>query len=551
MEGFVNKNNSFDSINGTLRKKSVLLLIVDGWGLSPSWGGNAIAFANPINFHKLWKTYPHVVLQAFRGITDQKGNVGNSEIGHASIGTGRIVKQDITEINEAIKRGYFFQNPVLLEAFNKIRKFKSNLHLIGLLSDGGVHSHFDHLVALLRLAKLEKINNVYIHIISDGIDTPDRSAINYISKLKKIIKNLGVGKIASICGRYFAMDKSGRTNLIEKAYLLQTKGKGNYSNDIDTTLKKYYSQGITDNMIPPTIISEGNNINIVKDYDSLIFFNFRADRATDLTRAYVDLKYFRNIVGRKHRLIKDLYFVSLTSYMLEDGVKVNIAFPSVKIEDSLSAMISRAGLKQFHVAETEKSAHVSYFFNGGVQEAYQGEDRFFVKSPNVKSYSQIPQMSTQKLADVIIKAIKSENYHFIVANIANVDMVAHTGDIQATTSAIRFTDSMIGKIVQANHNNITIITSDHGNAEEIIPYKSISNRATFHTTNPVPFIFIKKNLRKDLIKNAIVSNHVPMYDVLESPYNLADIAPTILDVFNINKPQGMTGQSLLKTIGYK
>lgn len=551
MEGLVKQNTKFDTVSGALNKKRVLLLILDGWGLSPSWSGNAITFADPKNFNKLWRTYPHAVLQAFKGIADKSGKVGNSEVGHASIGTGRIVKQDLTEINEAISRGYFFQNPILLESMKRVKKFKSNLHIIGLLSDGGVHSDTSHLKAILRLAKLEKVKNVYIHIITDGVDTPDRSAINYVVELQRFINNLGIGKIVSLIGRYYAMDKSDHADRTEKAYLLEARGKGKKFNDPKDALKTYYSQGIYDNLIPPTVISDENENIIVNDFDSVIFYNFRPDRATSLTRAFIDKNYFRSIVGRKYQLFKNLYFVSLTSYMLDEYVPVNIAFPSVTIEDGLSATLSKAGLKQLHIAETEKSPHVSYFFNGGIFEAFPGEDRVFIKSPNVSSYEEKPEMETQKIAKTIIKAIKSDAYQFIVANIANVDMVAHTGNIEATADAIRFTDKMIGDIVKANQENTTIITADHGNAEEIIPYKTTSNRATFHTVNPVPFIIIEKNKEKNLIDNAIVSNHVPMYDVLESKHNLADIAPTILEIFDIQKPQGMTGHSLLKQIGYK
>lgn len=542
---------NFDTVTGALKQKKVVLLILDGWGMSPSWSGNAVAFADPVNFNRLWRSYPHAVLQAFRGVADKEGKVGNSEIGHASIGTGRIVKQDLTEINEAIKRGYFFQNPILLEATKRVNKFKSKLHIIGMLSDGGVHSHTDHIKALLRMAKMEKVKDVYVHVITDGIDSPDRSAIRYVSKLQDFTKKLGVGKITSIVGRYWAMDKSGHTDRIEKAYLLQTRGKGQVFSDPADALKNYYSKGLFDSHIPPTIITNNKSPIVIGDYDSVIFSNFRPDRAANLTRAYVDKNYFKSIIGRKYSLFKDMYFVTLTSYMLDEKVPVNVAFPSVKIEDSLSQSISRAGFRQLHIAETEKSPHVTYFFNGGILEPYKGEDRMFVKSPNVKNYAEKPEMSTEKLTKMIIKAIKSDIYQFIVANIANVDMVAHTGDIQATSKAVKFTDAMIGEIVKANHDFTTIITADHGNAEEIIPYRTSSNRATFHTINPVPFIVVEKSKERDYAQEAIQSTHVPMYDVLESPHNLADIAPTILDIFGINRPQGMTGHSLLKNIGYK
>lgn len=545
------ENVKFDTVSGALKKKKVLLLILDGWGLSPSWSGNAISFADPKNFNKLWRLYPHAVLQAFRGIADMNGKVGNSEIGHASIGTGRIVKQDLTEINEAISRGYFFQNPILLEAINRAKKFKSNLHIIGLLSKGGVHSDVDHAKAILRLAKLEKINNVYVDVITDGVDSADRAAIRYVADLEKYMHNLGIGKISSIVGRFWAMDKSGHADRIEKAYLLQARGRGKMFSNATDALRTYYSQGMFDKNIPPTVITDDGKSHPIGDYDSAIFYNFRPDRGANLTRAFVDKNYFKTLLGRKYRLFKDLYFVTLTSYMLDEQVNVNVAFPSVKIEDNLSATLSQAGFKQLHMAETEKSPHVTYFFNGGIEKPFPGEDRAFMKSPDVASYEEKPEMSTEKLTNMLLKAIKSNIYQFIVVNIANVDMVAHTGNIQATAQAIKFTDRMIGRIVEANKENITIITADHGNAEEIIPYNTSSNRATFHTTNPVPFIIIEKNKEKNLIDNAFATTHVPMYDVLESKANLSDIAPTILDIFDIQKPEGMTGHSLLKEIGYK
>lgn len=542
--------NKIDTVSG-MNSKSIVLLILDGWGMSPSWSGNAISFSDPKNFNTFWRTYPHTVLQAFKGIADESGNVGNSEIGHASIGAGRIVKQDLTEINEAIKRGYFFQNPVLTDAYRHVKKFKSNLHIIGLLSNGGIHSHMDHLLALLRFAKLEKVNNVYLHIITDGIDSPDRSGIYFIQKLQEYIDQLGLGKIVSIIGRFYAMDKSGNNNRIDKAYYLQTEGKGQIFTNPLEAMKYYYSQGISDAYIPPTVITDNKVNRSINDYDGVIFYNFRADRIQLLARAYTDNTYSKTLFGRKYKTIKDLMCVSLTSYMLPDSSTMKVAFPVSVINDNLSALVSRAGLSQLHVAESEKAAHVTYFFNGGMVEPYKKEQRIIVPSPNVATYDMKPEMSTEKIVEVVIKAIKSKQFQFIVANIANIDMVAHTGNILATSEAVRFTDKMLKKIVDANHDNITIITADHGNAEQIIPYKTSSNRETLHTINPVPFIVIDKKKEKNLIQGALSPAKVQMYDVLSSSSNLSDVAPTILELFNIAKPTTMTGQSLLDKIGYK
>lgn len=543
--------NKLDTVSGAIKNKTVLLLILDGWGISPSWSGNAISFSDPKNFNTYWRNYPHTILQAFQGIADESGNVGNSEIGHASIGAGRIVRQDITEINEAIKRGYFFQNPMLVDVCRHVKKFKSRLHLVGLLSNGGIHSHMDHLLALLRLAKLEKVDEVCLHIITDGIDAPDRSAIYFVQKLQDYMNQLGVGKIVNIIGRFYAMDKSGNSNRMDKAYYLQTQAKGQVFNNAVDALKYYYAQGIFDAYIPPTVITNSAKGIYIEDYDGIIFYNFRADRIQSLARAYTDKNYSKSLIGRKYKTIKDLEAVSLTSYMLPTSTTMKVAFPVSVINDNLGALISRAGLSQLRVAESEKAAHVTYFFNGGALEPYEKEQRVIVSSPNVASYDMKPEMSTEKIADVIIKAIKSNQFQFIVANIANIDMVAHTGNILATSEAIRFTDKMLKKIIDANKNNITIITADHGNAEQIIPYKTSSNRETLHTVNPVPFIVIKNQKEKDLIQEALSSSHAQIQDILTSPYNLADVAPTILELLNIAKPASMTGQSLLNKIGYK
>lgn len=543
-----NMSNSMDQIQGIKKNKKVVLLILDGWGLSPSWSGNAISFSNPENFNNLWRTYPHVVLQAFKGMVDPKSNVGNSEIGHASIGCGRIIRQDLTEINEAIEHGYFMKNPVFLEVCDHVTRYKSRLHLVGLLSDGGVHSHINHLYELLKLAAKKNVKDVYIHIITDGVDAPDRSAVVFVKNLQQEISRIGIGKIATCIGRYYAMDKSAHTDRIEKTYLLQTKAKGKKYDDIFEALKENYRNNIFDQMMEPIVI---DNHGTIDDFDGVIFYNFRPDRARELSMAYTDKNYFKSIFGRKYRMLKDLDFVTLTSYILPKDSNAKIAFPTSVITDSLSALLSRAGIRQLKIAESEKSAHVTYFFNGGISEPYAYENNLIIDSPNVASYDEVPAMSTLKIRDAIVKALKSNKFQFIVANIANVDMVAHTGNIVATGDAIKITDKAIGEIVNANKDGITIITADHGNAEDMIPYKTSSTRETTHTTNPVPFILVDLSNKSDLVSKAFVSTHVPMYDVLTSKNNLGDIAPTILELFGIAKSSGMTGKSLLEKIGYK
>lgn len=544
------QNVNIDTVNGAIKNKKITMLILDGWGLSASWSGNAISFSNPQNFNYYWRTYPHTILQAFKGIADEKGNVGNSEIGHASIGTGRIIRQDLTEINEAIDRGYFYENPVLKNAIAHTKKFKSNLHFVGLLSDGAVHSHIKHLFALLNLAKINNIKNVYIHIITDGIDTDDRSAVKYISILQNYINKVDIGKISTIIGRFYAMDKSGNNERIEKAFLLQSKGKGRIFDDPIKAVKNFYTKGYFDKNIPPVVINNDQKNQFIKNFDSLIFYNFRADRARSLAMAYTSGDFFKGILGRKYKLQKDLFVATLTNYQIPNS-NIEIVFSNAVINDNLSAILSRAGLKQLKIAESEKQAHVTYFFNGGVFEPYRGEDRLIVKSPEVDDYTKTPAMSSEKIAQNIIKAIKSNKYNFIVANIANVDMLAHTGDIIATSNAVKITDKLIKQIVDANKENITIITADHGNAEELISYKGTSIKETKHTVNPVPFIVIDKYKEKNLAQRAIESSHILINDVVKTNNNLADIAPTILDLCNIAKPANMTGHSLLKEIGYK
>lgn len=544
-------SRQLDTIKGYIGKP-IVLLILDGWGLSPSWGGNAISMTNPMNFNKYWKEYPHAVLQAFRGLADEHGNVGNSEIGHASIGSGRIVYQDITDIDNAIKNEKFYNNTNLISACEHVLKYKAKLHLIGLISDGAVHSHIKHIYALLKLAKKQGMSQVFIHAILDGRDVADQSALRYLDQLEKFIKEIGIGKIVTISGRYYAMEKGGHQDRIETAYLTQTRLQGRRFDKAQHAVGYYYKNGVLDEFIPPCTIAANDEKPIaISDYDSVIFSNFRADRARELVRAYVDKKYFRSLFSRKHKLLKEIFVVTLTNYHLSHELPVHIAFKSSKITNNLASIISNYGIKQLHVAESEKAAHISYFFNGGVDKLYPGENRIIVKSPDVVTYDQAPQMSAEKIANTIIRALKKNNYGFIVANIANADMVGHSGNILAVAKAVEVVDEQIGRIIQANKNGITIITADHGNAEQMVPYKTNSNRETMHTTNPVPFIIIAKSCKQNLMKEAIGSHNFEVHELIEPKYTLADIAPTILDLYQISIPDDMTGRSILKAIGYK
>lgn len=524
----------------------ILLLILDGWGLSPGWGGNAITMGAPKNFNKLWKDYPHQVLQAFGKVADPlTGKVGSSEVGHASIGTGRMVLQDLTEINEAIANGSFYNNPVLIETITRAKDQNRALHLIGLASSGGVHSHINHLFALLELAKKQSLKKVYIHIITDGYDTEPGSALNFVDEVERKIHELGVGEIATVAGRYWAMDKDNNWDRIEKAYQLQALAKGYQAVSAHNAISISYKNGYKDPFIPPTVIlRDGKPVARVENNDSVIFFNFRADRARELTHAYTDQNCFKILFFRKYPLLK-LHFVSLTSYRLPN-LPITAAFQPSEIESSLAQIISDHGSRQLHIAESEKYAHISYFFNGGKETALPNEDRILIPSLKIPSYAAKPQMQISRLTNEIIKQIKSQKYQFIVANIPNVDMVSHTGDIIATQEAVSAVDKALGEIYDSiiSSKGILLITADHGNAEQMHALsKSFSE--TTHNLNPVPFILITPENKKDLLASALTPTQGLLPEIIAAKHCLADIAPTILDILGIAKPTDMTGKSLL------
>jgi 2,3-bisphosphoglycerate-independent phosphoglycerate mutase len=526
--------------------KPIVLIILDGWGLSPSWGGNAIAMSNPPFINSLWKSYPHLILQAFRKIAGPEGRVSSSEIGHGSIGCGRLIYQDLSRINQSISNNSFFENDVLKRACFFAKKNNSSLHLLGLISDGAIHSHIDHLFALLTLAKKQNLNKVYIHGFLDGRDTPVTSALTYLMRIEKELKNLGIGKISTLTGRFFAMDRDGHWDRTARCYQALTKGKGIFEKSPLSAISEAYKRGFSDEFIPPIIIGTGSKENItkeqlIKDRDSVIFFNFRADRARQLTRAFVD-KNFRPIWCFKK---PQVFFVTMTLY--QKDLPVSVAFPPIKIKNCLAEVLSKNNLKQLHIAETEKYAHVTYFFNGGKEEAYPKEDRIIIASPRVDSFDKTPQMKTQEIAQAIISRIKK--YDFIVANFANVDMVGHTGNIIAVTEAIKSIDSAIEQITNSvlEIGGALIITADHGNAESMIHLKEEGDPETLHTLNPVPFILITPdNKKKETgLVSEVSSKHI-LKDIISSQFTLADIAPTILELMKLKKPKEMTGKSLLK-----
>ncbi len=492
----------------------ILLVILDGWGYKKEKEGNAIAYAHTPNVDSFMEKYPFTLLEAGgTAVGLPTGQMGNSEVGHINIGAGRIVFQDSMRILKAIGDGSFFENDILKKAMERARE--KSLHLIGLVGPGGVHATPQHLYALLEMAKKEDVTKVYIHCFTDGRDTPPKSAAGYIGELEKKIENIGIGEIASIVGRYYAMDRDKRWDRIRDAYEMLTESKGRRAENAQDGITKAYEAGETDEFIKPTIIRDKK----IEDGDVVLFFNFRPDRARQITMAFVkeDFKEF----SRKEL---DVHFVTMTRYM--EGLNVDIAFDKVPFKNTFGEILSRHELTQLRIAETEKYAHVTFFFNGGREKSFYGEDRFMISSPKVATYDLKPEMSAYELTDELVKRINSEKYDVIVANYANPDMVGHTGVWDATVKAIEIVDECVGRVIEAvgRHKGTAIITADHGNAEEMIE-NGIPKTA--HTTNPVPFIVVGAG------------------DLKLRKGNLGDIAPTMLDLLGIEKPEEMSGRSLI------
>lgn len=529
------------------KHKPIVLAILDGWGISPAWGGNAISMNNPKTVNFLWKNYPHCILQAFRQVAGSYKMVGNSEIGHSSIGAGKIVFQDLERISKSIENKSFFQNEPILLAMKNSLSYNSSFHLIGLVSDGGIHSHIDHLFALLRMARLQNLGKVYIHIITDGLDSNENSAIEFISSLEKMIAETGVGEIATVSGRAYAMDRDNHWENITKVVNALVNGSGNYAESAKEAVSASYRCGLTDQNILPTVIKKNNRpVAKISYNDSIILYNFRPDRSRELTLALLGLHDF----GRKIKIPQNLKIVTFTSYYLPAGQekRVTVAFPSEKIEQTLGRIIADNNLKQFRIAESEKYPHISYFLNCGNEQLLPGEDRVIIKSPAVSSYAEKPEMSAIEVSKRLIKAIVSKKYDFILVNFANVDSVGHSGDLIATTQAVSVVDTCLASVweIISKIDGTLIITADHGNAEQMVAVKTSRDRETFHTLSPVPFILARSDLRVTNVGDD--SSHDILSQMVSSKNNLADIAPTILDLLDLEKPPAMTGKSLLKTI---
>ena len=510
-----------------MSKKPVVLMVLDGYGLNENPEGNAVAMANTPVMDKLMAECPFVKGNASGlavGLPD--GQMGNSEVGHMNIGAGRIIYQDLTRITKEIQDGTFFENPALLKAIENVKANNSALHLYGLLSDGGVHSHNTHLYGLLELAKRHGLEQVYVHCFLDGRDTPPASGADYIKELYEKMQELGVGQIASVMGRYYAMDRDNRWDRVEKAYRAIAFGEGIQAECPYDAVKASYEQEVYDEFVVPTVIMrDGKPTATVNDGDSIIFFNFRPDRAREITRAFCADEFDGFDRGER----KKVTYICFTEYDVTIPNK-EVAFNKVEIRNTFGEFLASKGLKQARIAETEKYAHVTFFFNGGVEAPNPGEDRILVNSPKVATYDLKPEMSAYEVCDKLVEAIKSDKYDVIIINFANPDMVGHTGVESAAIKAVEAVDTCVGRAVEAlkEVDGQMILCADHGNCEQLVDYTT-GVPFTAHTTNPVPFILI---------------NYDPAY-TLKDGGCLADLAPTLIDMMGLEKPAEMTGHSLL------
>ena len=512
----------------------VVLVILDGWGYREATDGNAIAAAKTPIMDSLQAAYPNTLIQTSgKAVGLPQGQMGNSEVGHMNIGAGRIVKQELLRISDAVEEGSLLENAALQKVCQQVKSNKSKLHLIGLCSEGGVHSHLDHLFGLLKLAKAQDIDNVCIHAIADGRDTYPTDGVKALQKLQAEIDILEIGKIVTVMGRYYAMDRDQRWDRVAKAYRVMTDDTITAEENAVATLQASYDREVTDEFVVPVRCAPG----AVEPGDGIIFFNFRPDRARQLTQVFVDPKFD----GFERQLIDPLGFVTFTQY--DSNLPVAVAFEPQNLNNILAEVIAERGLRQLRTAETEKYAHVTYFFNGGLEEPVEGEDRELVPSPRVPTYDSQPEMSARQVTETAIAGVEEQEYSLIVINYANPDMVGHTGVMDAAITAIETVDNCLGKLIEAigKVGGTTIIIADHGNAE--LMYDEKKNPWTAHTTNPVPFILIEGEGQK-------IPGHGT--DIaLRSDGCLADIAPTILDILQIPQPEEMTGRSMFQAPAYE
>jgi 2,3-bisphosphoglycerate-independent phosphoglycerate mutase len=508
-----------------MQHKPVMLCILDGFGLREETKGNAVAAAHKPNFDRYWDEFPHTTLQASGhavGLPD--GQMGNSEVGHLNIGAGRVVYQDLTRLTKAIDDHSFFQNETFIQAIKHVKENNSSLHLYGLLSDGGVHSHIKHLFALLELAAEEKVENVFVHAFLDGRDVSPESSVKYIHELQTKMQELGVGKIATLQGRYYAMDRDKRWERTEKSYNAMVYGAGPAYKDPIQAVHESYEKSIYDEFVMPTVIVDEQNqpVGTIKDNDAIIFFNFRPDRAIQISQAFTN-EDFRGFDRGDHPP-KNVFYVCITKF--SETVGGYVAYKPANLDNTLGEVLSQNGLRQLRIAETEKYPHVTFFFSGGREEPFPGEKRILINSPKVATYDLKPEMSAYEVTDALLTEIEAENFDVIILNFANPDMVGHSGKLEPTVKAIEAVDECLGKLIDAllAKNGVAIITADHGNSDMVIDENG--KPFTAHTTNPVPCIvtLAETKLRDDGV--------------------LADLSPTILDLLDVEKSKEMTGKSL-------
>ncbi len=522
-----------------LKKSPFVLLVLDGWGLAPASQANAIEQAKKPNFDRLWNNYPHTKLEAsgrFVGLPQVQ--FGNSEAGHANIGAGRIVDQDAVFVCKEINTGQFFKNPAFEAAYKHVIKNKSDLHIMGMLSNGqSAHSDPDHLLALLTWTRKKKIKNVYLHLFTDGRDSPPRGSLKLIEALMRNLRNKESKEsrkgewIATIMGRFYAMDRIKSWDRTRRAYEAMVLGKGVYAKSPQEAITQSYNRNETDEFIQPYVMKrDGKIIGKIKDNDSVIFFNLRSDRARQMTKPFVQADFYKKNPNSffQKKILKNTVFVTLTDFG-PDLDSILTAYPSPELDNTLPMIIN--GRKQLYIAEKEKYAHVTYFFNGGYADLVSGEDRIEIPSPKVKSYDFKPEMSVYEITKIVVEKLNSGNYEFIMINFANPDMVGHTGNIKACVQAVEHVDICLGQLEKAvlKNKGTFIVTSDHGNADKMLDLET-GEIYTEHTANPVPLIIVRKEKFNFRLKRG----------------KLGDIAPTILDLMNINKPKEMKGKSLIK-----
>ncbi|MFA5993709.1 MAG: 2,3-bisphosphoglycerate-independent phosphoglycerate mutase [Parcubacteria group bacterium] len=517
----------------TNKKSPTLLVILDGWGVAPPSKGNAITLAKKPVLNRLYELYPSTTLGATGtdvGLEDHC--MSGSEAGHMNIGAGRIVSQDSKHISQSIKDKSFFMNPALIGAMTHVRKNNSKLHILGLMGNSdSPHSNPEHFRAVLRLAKAKGIDQVFCHLFTDGRDSYPKSALEHLKYFRRIIEQEGVGKIATLTGRFYAMDRDKHWDRLMQTYACMVTGKGEKSNSPEEAISIAYTNGLSDEYIKPTVILEdGNPMAIIGENDSIIFFNLRSDRAREMTKLFAasGVCYIADKTLPKNEAIPNLYFTAMTDF--GPDLSVHTAFPGHTIPATLPMVLGE--IKQLYIAESEKFAHITYFLNGGYADLVDGEERVMIKSPSVNSYAETPEMSAREITQYIVAAIDQDKYDFIAVNYANADMVGHTGDLPATVQAVEFLDAQIGilveKVLQKGGN--LVVTADHGNADDMVDFDS-EQPNTFHTKNPVPFLLVSEKFKNNKLRDGGV---------------LGNIAPTLLDVLEIEKPKIMLKNSLLR-----